>query len=293
MQPYVIGADRLPGGRIFCAATDRSHNTVFVHESGKWRKLIGWNGHEVTACCACGDTIVCAALDDVAYVIEGTTITPVTLPEKTRTWVHGAAATSPDTALLGGAGGLFELSVSSRTAVRKRLSEFNVSRPGRDIHNVVRGAGTTWLLGAKNLLVDFRGDSAREPVPRDVLRGREVMFEDAADFDGRLWLSALEGPRATLAELDGQTLSFHDTPQPGQRRARIAAHGGELFVGASGLSVGRPGSWRDLSTPGLGPKGDAIVAIVAPQQAGELAAVSSDGRSFFTDGKSCMELAVF
>src|SRR5688500_2110660 len=110
MKPHVIGASLLGSGLLFCAATDGQHNTVYVYERAGWRRLVGWSGHRVTACCACTDAIICAAVDDVAYVIEGTTISRVTLPEQTRTMVYGACAMSGDTALLGGAGGLFLLS---------------------------------------------------------------------------------------------------------------------------------------------------------------------------------------
>lgn len=285
MKPYIIGADRLKSGRLFCASTDRSHNAVFVYEDDAWRRLVGWSGHEVTACCACGEKIICAALDDVAYVIEGTTISRVTLPEKTRTYVHGCCATSDDAALLGGNGGLFSLNVRDLTAARVRLSDFNVSRPGRNIHNIVRTGGRTWILGLKNLLVDFRGDAASEPVPRDVLRGREVRFGDATELDGRVWLSAAEGARGTLASLQGGNLQFHDPPHPGFSAGGLAVLNGELVLAGEQLTIGRPGAWRDLPLPGM-PSDSGTVALVPTESGRELCVVAYSGQSWFTDGRT-------
>jgi hypothetical protein len=292
MKPHVIGADRLNSGGLFCVSTDRSHNTVYVHEDDAWRRLIGWSGHEVTACCACGEKMVCAALDDAAYVIDGTTVNRVTLPENTRTYVHGCCATSDHTALLGGNGGLFSLDVRHLSAARIRLSAFNVTRPGRNIHNVVHGGGRTWILGLKNLLVDFRGDAATEPVPRDVLRGREVMFNDAVEFDGRLWLAAGEGARAALASLDGHKLEIHDPPSPGRSLSRLAVLNGELVVAGDQVWIGRPGAWRELRLPGI--SNDAAVIEFVPTASGrELCALANTGQSWFTDGRTTRAVPVF
>jgi hypothetical protein len=110
-------------------------------------------------------------------------------------------------------------------------------------------------------------------------------------MDGGLWLSATESVQALLARLDGQGLQLQDGPESGFRMARLATLAGELFVAGDKLSAGRPGAWRDVPAPPL-TGSDAFIALL-PSGAGELCAISADGRSFFTDGRSCREVPVF
>src|SRR5687767_11737253 len=105
MKPYIVGAGTYRSGEPMCVATDRTHNTVHLFDGTSWQEVARWTGHEVTAACVCSDVIVCPALDQLAYLIQGTTVSKIALPKEAE-WIYGAAAMSEDLALLGGAGGL-------------------------------------------------------------------------------------------------------------------------------------------------------------------------------------------
>ena len=289
MSRSIVAAGTLRSGQIVCVATERSHNTVYALDGRRWEQLVRWPGTEVTAACACGDTIVCAALDDVVYLVRGTTVTRAALPDGSD-WVYGAAALSDDEALLGGAG-LFVLSVADGTVTRRRLSEFGISRPGRQVLGVVRTGGRTLVLGKKNLLVEFRGDSAAELVPAKALAGRELFFRAAVDVDGVLWLAGT-GPRAFLARHEGDTVRAEEIPVDGQSAPVLAGlGGGELLLGAERLFAGRPGGWRELLA-GPVPSGPVVATTPCPDGA-RVCVVSAGGSSFLTDGRSCEEIRVF
>src|SRR5688500_6478467 len=168
MKQSIVGSAQLRSGEVVCVTTQRTQSAVHVFDGSRWQQTAHWRGHELTSACACGDTVVCAALDDLVYLVRGTEVSELPLP-KQGDWLYGAAALSDDTALLGGSGGLVLVSVAGRTATRRRLSEFNISRPGRDILAIVRIANRTLLLGKENLLVEYRGDSAEALVDRQAL----------------------------------------------------------------------------------------------------------------------------
>ena len=293
MPPSIIASDTLPSGQLMCVATERTHNSVYLFDGAAWRRLVRWGGHEVTAACACGDTIVCAALDDVVYLVQGATISKVKLP-KDSDWIYGAAALSGEVALLGGLG-LHLISVADQTVTRKRLSEFNISKPGRGILAVVNTGSPqnsrTLLLGKKNLLVDYRGDSAVELIDSKKLPGRELFFQDAAKVGNDLWLAGTSGAHPFLARLDGDTVQFVDLPPTRQNAPSIMELNGEVIVGADGLFAGKPGQWRQI-LPASAVPGTIVSFCRAPDPL-PICALTSDGQSFFTDGHTCQHLPVF
>jgi hypothetical protein len=119
-----------------------------------------------------------------------------------------------------------------------------------------------------------------------------VMFGDAVEWDGRLWLSAREGARAVLASLDGHDLQFHDPPHPGLSVGGLAVLNGEMVLGGDRLTIGQPGAWRDLPLPGM-PSEAGVVALVSAGAGGELCAISNTGQSWFTDGRTARPVPVF
>ncbi len=272
-----------------CVATTRKGNAVYVFNGGGWHEAAAWSGNEVTAACACGDAVVCAALDDQAYLVRGAEVTPLKLPEQSD-WIYGAAALSDDVALLGGSG-LFVLSLMDRSVTRRRLSEFNISRPGRDILRIVRTGGTTIVLGKKNLLVEYRGDAALELVDRRAV-GKEVFFSGAAQLGPDLWLTGSSNLIPFLARRTGNRVQFEDIPFTRQAGPVVAALGDELLVGGQQLLAGMPGRWRELVPPTTA--GANIVGIIpvtnGPQS---MCAIASDGTSYFTDGRACVDVDVF
>jgi hypothetical protein len=291
MTPSILSSATLRDGRIVAIATERAHNSIHAFDGKGWSRVVRWAGHEVTAACACGQTVVCAALDDVVYLIDGKTISRVPLPKQSD-WIYGAAVMSDETALLGGAG-LFVIGVKDQSVIRRRLSEFNISRPGRDILSIVRTGGRTLLLGKKNLLVEYKDDSAVELVDRKAMAGRELMFKSAVQIAQDLWLSGF-GPQPFLARLAaGRSVQFEDLPITGQSSPSLAELNGELLVGTSRLQIGNPGRWRDLLPAPL--TNSSIVGIIPTSTAAatEACALSHDGKSYFTDGKTVKELPVF
>jgi hypothetical protein len=288
--PSIIGFGTLRSGQLMCVATERTHNSVHVFDGNAWRKLVRWAGHEATAACACGDTVVCAALDDVVYLVDGTTVSRVALP-KQGDWIYAAAALSEDTALLGGSGGLVLVSTRDQSVTRRRLSEFNVSRPGRHILGIARTASRVLLLGKKNLVVDYKGNSAAELIGRKALGSEERFFQDAVELDQDLWLSGMSGPHPFLARMvDG---GLHDEPIPVTRQTSpsLAVLGSELVIGAERLWAGKPGQWREVLalTPGASIVGLTPAPATAPHP---LCAFTSDGISCFTDGRAHTQFSV-
>jgi hypothetical protein len=248
-----------------------------------------WDGKEVTAACACGDTVVCAALDDEAYLVRDGNVAALELPKQSD-WIYAAAALSDDVALLGGSG-LFVLSITDRSVTRRRLSEFNISRPGRDILRIVRTGGTTIVLGKKNLLVEYRGDAALELVDRRAV-GKEVFFSGAAQLGPDLWLTGSSNLIPFLARRAGNRVQFEDAPFTRPARPVVVALGDELLLGGAQLFAGMPGRWRELVPPSTA--GASIVGMM-PVAIGPhpMCAIASDGTSYFTDGRTCVDVDVF
>jgi hypothetical protein len=289
MSASVIGSGVLRSGQPVCVATERTHNAVYVFGGGAWNRLVRWAGHEVTAACVCGDVIVCAALDDVVYLVQETAVSRVALPKKSD-WIYGAAALDDESALLGGAGGLFVVSVKDRTVTPRRLSEFNISKPGRHVLNVVRVGPRTLVLGKKNLLVEYRGTSAVELINSKAVAGKELFFRHATELGNDLWLSGT-GPQPFLARLEGEGVRYEDMPLTGQSSPVVDALGGELVLGGDRLLAGKAGQWRDLLGAPL-PSGN-VVAFVSAASPLPTCAVTNNGHSYFTDGHSCRGIPVF
>ena len=291
MKATVVGCGTLRSGRPVCVASNRKHTTVHVFDGTVWEGTAGWRANEVTAACVCGDAVVCAALNDEAYVVEGVDVLPVKLPQQSD-WIYGAAALSDDVALLGGPG-LFLLSIKDQTVTRRRLSEFNISRPGRDVLRIVRTGGRTIVLGKKNLLVDFRGDSAVELLDRRAV-GHELFFSGAAQVGPDLWLTGSANLRPFLARLSGNTVQFEDVPLTGKSMPVLAAlNDDELLIGCERLLAGRPGQWREVvpeTTDGVCIVGITPATANAPHP---ICAISSNGTSYFTDGRAVADLDVF
>ena len=288
MKGSIVGLGTLGSGRPVCVVTTGKRNAVHAFDGSEWQLAAAWNGKEVTAACACGDTVVCAALDDAAYLVRGADVSPVTLPEQSD-WIYGAAALSDDVALLGGAG-LFLLSVNDGSVTRRRLSEFNISRPGRDILNVVRTGGRTIVLGKKNLLVEYHGESAVELVDRRAI-GKELFFEDATQLGPDLWLSGRSNLQPFLARLAGNTVQFEDVPLAAKVATALGVVGGELLVGGERLLAGKPGQWRELVPESTA--GASIVGITPAEGPHPMCAIASDGTSYFTDGRACVDVDIF
>ena len=288
MKPSIVGCGTLHSGRPACVTTTRKRNAVFVFDGHRWHAAAEWGGKEVTAACACGDTVVCAALDDEAYLVRGADVVTVKLPEQSD-WIYGAAALSDDVALLGGAG-LFVLSVTDGSVTRRRLSEFNISRPGRDVLRIARTSGRTLVLGKKNLLVEYQGDSAVELVDRRAV-GAELFFSGAAQLGSDLWLAGGISLRPFLAKLTGNSVQFEDAPLAGTSLPVLATLGDELLVGSDRLLAGGPGQWRELAP--ASPVGAGIVGMTPVPGPYPVCAVASDGTSYFTDGRDCVRIDLF
>jgi hypothetical protein len=271
-------------------ATTRKGNAVYVFNGGGWHEAAAWSGNEVTAACACGDAVVCAALDDQAYLVRGAEVTPLKLPEQSD-WIYGAAALSDDVALLGGAG-LFVLSVTDQTVQRRRLSEFNISRPGRDVLRIVRTAGRTIVLGKKNLLVEYHGDSAVELVDRKAI-GAELFFFGAAQLGPDLWLTGSSNLRPFLARPAGNTVQFDDVPLTAKSPPVLAALADELLIGGERLLAGKPGQWRELVAETTAAETFIGMTPITSSSPHRVCAFTSGGTSYFTDGHAVTEIDVF
>jgi hypothetical protein len=294
-QPSIIAVTRLADGRLIAAATDRRTNSLWQFDLPAWSQLAEWTGKEITACCGVGDDVVCPALDGQLFVWSHGQLHQHALPDKTM-WIYAAAALDDGRALLGGNGGLVFFEPATGQLVHRRLSEYDVKRPGRTIHGISRSEGRTFIVGAKNLVLELRGDAPVEIADRSTFAGRELLFLSAASVTaasdsnasagGRLWLAG----HGLLASLDEGGPHIFENPLGDRNRlVGIASHCGQLVAFQDEIMLGEPGAWRPLiegfNAPGL--------IAVEPLADDQWCAITHTGESYLFNGDSVQPSRVF
>jgi len=152
-------------------------------------------------------------------------------------------------------------------------------KPGRTIHGICSSEGRVFIVGAKNLVLELRGETLVELGARATFADRELLFRSAVLSKNRLWLSTF----GALVSLDGAgAQSFDDIPVELIRGFGLACHRSELLLYHDEVLLGQPGNWRpffhDFRAEGL--------IAVEPLSDDRWCAISYAGQSYLLDGDS-------
>jgi hypothetical protein len=302
----VLGLDRLAGGDPVCMATTRKVNRIARFDGESWTTVAEWKGKEATAFCAVGDFVVCGALDGVIYVWNGAAVAKhsISLTQHwiyaacgledgralislTQHWIYAACGLEDGRALFGRSHGLVFCDPAAGTVREVRLSEYDIERPGRTIHGITRTGSRVLITGAKNLLVEFFGDSARE-IARPAFAGKEIFMNAAVPLGDRIWMAAFRG----LWCLEGEALTQHEYPEGWNSNSAVGLKvlGEELCLWQESIALGEPPHSRPLREGFRAPDG---IGGLAPTASGELCAVTSRGASYRIAADRVEQIPVF
>src|SRR5688572_7578360 len=176
-------------GTLFCAASStrpesRTQATRVLSLDGKtWVPVAGWTGKRVLAAAAVGGHVLCPALDGILYSCDPRTghVRQAALPDAAEE-VSACARLDDRTAVMagGGATGLLFVSADDLAVTKRRLSEFGVSKPGRNVHALANVGGRVYLAGGKGLLAVYEGGAVRELTTRSSFAAGEVLLSSVA-----------------------------------------------------------------------------------------------------------------
>jgi hypothetical protein len=284
----IIDVTRFADDHLVAAATNRRINSLWEFDgAGSWRQIAEWKGKEITACCVVGDAVVCAALDGELYVLFNGQLHKHALPDPTM-WIYAAIALDDGRALLGGDAGLVFCEPHSGELIHRRLSTYEIGKPGRTIHGITNCSGRIFIVGAKNLVLELQDDKLTELANRKAFDGRELLFQSAAYCNDRLWIAGAFG---VLASLDNSgppqvyEIDFADR----NRGIGLRCHRGELMIFQDEIMLGQPGSWRPFIE---GFRAPALVAV--EHIAGDACcAITHTGESYVLQGDSIKSVPVF
>ena len=279
MKPSVVGTGRLASGVLFCVTTTGSRNVTWTFDGATWSPANEWAGKEVTACCNLGEQIVCPALDHFLYVVKGADTASHLLPDESE-WIHGACELENNVVLMAGERGLFFYDASNGRIWRKRLGDFDISKPGRRVIRICRSNARVFLVGAKNLLVEFHGESATNLLARGSRGGRELTIYQATVCEGKIWTSGILGTSSFLALIDNGHAMLVDCPMAELRAPIVTSYRDQLLLASDRILYGFPGDWQTLWKG----DGNGIVGIMESNGCGTLCAVTYKGCSYFFDG---------
>jgi hypothetical protein len=281
----IVDVTSLAGGRLIAGATNRRMNSLWQFDGNAWSGIAEWKGKEVTACCRVGNAIVCAALDGDLYVWSDGQLHRHALPDATM-WIYAATALDDTCALLGGSGGLVFFEPLSGKLQHRRLSTYEISKPGRTIHGISRSHGRTFIVGAKNLVLELQGDTIVELANRASFGGHEILLLSAAYCRDRLWLSGF----GDLAALDSNGVQIYENVLGNRIRGiGLRCHHGELLVFQEEIMLGEPSNWHPITS---GFRAPGLIAV-EPLADDQLCAVTYSGESFVLQGSSVRAVPIF
>jgi hypothetical protein len=244
----------------------QKRNDIVRAETGE--TLAEWQGAGIEAATACGDSIVCACLDGIVYIVQGGEVVQVDLPQDD-IWPTRGIEFSPGIALFVGLKGkLLLVDVAARTARISSLASMDVAKPGRNIDGVIKtGPGTCYLLGKREMLIHY--DAERCEVLSTTRS--EICFKSAVNFQNTLWITAIDGGiNHKLARIADSTVEYHDSPVgPGPYSPSLAVCERGLLTGCRRVFLGIPGEWREIgavddeSIISLFPRGEHVLAVTS------------------------------
>ena len=191
---------------------------------------------------------MCPTNYEIVYVFDGYKINQITLPDK-RTALEGACQIDSDRVLVGGTlGRLFIINVIDCSVTLLTLKQFNINKPGRDIDNIIRYGKRVFLLGKKQLLLEYQNDTIIDLIPQNAYK--EISFWWATLCNSELWLSGKKGMVSILARYSFESglIEYFDCPIKAPYRAPlISCVGNQLIVADDEVVIGMYHSnWKHI-----------------------------------------------
>jgi len=230
------------GSRYVGVATKTRRTTIRSLLDGE--ELAAFNSKEVTAACAVGQAIVCAAWDGRVYVIRRQEVEKLAHTEHhIRVW--SAVALDHRRCLLGGDyGHLIELDLETREFTYTHFPKFDIPKPGRDIRCLVARANGVLVLGDKELVVQFENGKPTSLHARPMFS--EIDFRQGVLVGDVLWMVASDvGPSNNLIvefALADKSIRYHRIRVSNMRVPVIANIGGRLVLENEKAYRGFPGT---------------------------------------------------
>lgn len=233
----VLAADNL----LLTIETDGGQHRVVNEQTGDVHSA--WSGAELTGAGYVGGAVVCPALGGLVYIARGATVDTIRLEDR-KLWMHTVLPVSPESCLIGGNTGYFAIvNCSDRSVELKRLRDYGVSKPGRDILGSFNSVnGESFLTGRRCLFLKWQENSFVECL-KDT---SEVFLHDGIMIDETLWAVGLQGRKALLLEIRNGESVFHDLPVESNSCPAITSRGDTIIIGSDRIYAGQPGNWSPV-----------------------------------------------
>lgn len=276
-------------GTLFCVASStrpesRTQTTRILRLDGTtWLPVAEWTGKLVVAAAAVGGHVLCPALDGILYACDLRTgqVRRAALPDEAEE-VSACAALDDRTAVMAGGGptGLLFASADDLAVTRRRLSEFGVSKPGRNVHALANVGGRVYLAGGKGLLAVYDRGDVRELTTRSSFAAGEVLLISVAAVGDDVYVVGFSSStgHAAYAVRDKVARPIDLPFDPSNRQTPALRNwGDQLLVFGQTVHRGLPGNWSRWG--GDFTSGDLAFAVAMPD--GDTVCVAqSDGHSF-------------
>ena len=231
-----------PFGSRYCGVATSSRRTA-VHSLLDKQELAAWNSKRVTAACAAGKAIVCAAYDGYVYIVREQGVEKLK-HERHGVSVDAVAALDERRCVFGGSyGHLIELDLETRQFTYTHFADHGIPKPGRHIRCLIARENDALVLGEKELLVRFANGTPTSLHAKPPLS--EVSFDRGVLLGDVLWMAGREaGPVNLLTEFDlaKGTIRYHRTLGSDMRLPCIANIGGRLVLENEKAYRGFPGT---------------------------------------------------
>ena len=238
--------------------------------------------------------MLCPALDGLLYACHLRTgnFRQAKLPDPAAE-VSACAALDQTTALMaGGQGtGLLFVNATDLTVTKRSLSEWGVSKPGRQVHTMSRVGARVYLGGAKGLLAVYENGAARELTARPTFAAGEVLISSIAALAEDVYVAGYSSATGhALFVVRDKVAQSAELPFPTSHQHGFGLRnwGDDLLVYADTIHRGLPGRWTrwggDFTAPDI--------AAVEPMPGAEsLCVIRASGRSFLLTRRGATELS--
>lgn len=229
--------------QLLVIETNGSRHRVVNEQTGEVQSE--WAGAELTGAGYVAGAVVCPALNGLVYIARAGAVDTLRLQDR-KLWMHTVLPVSEESCIIAGNTGHFgivDCADGSATVEMKRLRDYGVSKPGRDILGSFRAAtGECFLMGRRSLLLEWKDDAFVEclATTAEVFLHHGIMIRDT------LWAVGLQGRKALLLEHTNGESVFHDLPIESNSCPMITNHGDTIIVGADIIYAGQPGSWNPV-----------------------------------------------
>src|SRR5687768_9283189 len=161
--------------------------------------------------------------------------------------------------MAGGQGtGLLFVNAADLSVTKRSLSDWGVSKPGRQVHAMSRVGPRVYLGGAKALLAVYENGAARELTARPTFAAGEVLISAVAAVGEDLYVAGYSSATGhTLFVVPDKAAQPAELPFPTshQRSFGLRTWADDLLVYADTIHRGLPGRWTrwggDFTAPDI------------------------------------------